>query len=135
MRAYATGDVSRLTSAELTRQPGVGVDAEVHDFVGEMRAREEHVPAEPSGVHELLDLLDRESERAEVADHLHAPDRRRVEEAVVRLAAAGAVDQTQPFELADRLRRHARAAGELADGHRPFVRLLLTPPIHQKVMI
>jgi Alkylmercury lyase len=47
-------------------------------------------PVEVDGC-ELLDLLDRESKRAEVADHVHAPDRRVVEEAVVRLAAAGAV--------------------------------------------
>ena len=67
---------------------------------------------------DLLDLLERQSERAQCVDHLHAPQGRFVKQAVIALAAAQRVDQAHALVLAQRLDRHAGSSGELADSHR-----------------
>ena len=75
------------------------------------------VRAAEVGTRKPIDLLDREPERSQSGDDLRAPQCGLVEQAVVALATAGRVDQTETFVAADRPDREPGAARQLADRH------------------
>lgn len=88
----------------------------------DIRATEQRqgIGAAPTAVHDRLNLPQRQTLRLQAANLLDAGERRLVEEPVVRLAASGDLKDPEPVVEAQRLDRHARPSGELADRQAPF---------------